>query len=204
MSRSPSALRSTVKAVSPDERPLKQILTSWDRLQRLLQGAPSTSPDTISDGISETASTRMSAACACSFPAGASSTPDILVGGDGIRSSVRAQMAPDVQPVYAGYYIWRGAPNEADLAAETLSSDLSSVHVLPARASAGDLPIPLPASTTTCGRASVASIFIWYRVADAAKLREMNVDENGVQHEHSVPPPLIRKDLIAEHVQGRA
>src|SRR5690242_21524304 len=26
----------------------------------------------------------------------------------------------------------------------------------------------------------------------------MNVDENGVQHEYSVPPPLIRKDLIAE------
>ena len=40
--------------------------------------------------------------------------------------------------------------------------------------------------------------FIWYRVADAAKLREMYVDENGVQHEYSVPPPLIRKDLIAD------
>jgi 2-polyprenyl-6-methoxyphenol hydroxylase-like FAD-dependent oxidoreductase len=40
--------------------------------------------------------------------------------------------------------------------------------------------------------------FIWYRVADAARLREMNVDANGVQHEYSVPPPLIRKDLIAE------
>ena len=35
-------------------------------------------------------------------------------------------------------------------------------------------------------------------MADAAKLREMNVDENGLQHEFSVPPPLIRKDLIAE------
>src|SRR5215472_4044214 len=40
--------------------------------------------------------------------------------------------------------------------------------------------------------------FIWYRVADAARLREMNIDANGVQHEYSVPPPLIRKDLIAE------
>jgi 2-polyprenyl-6-methoxyphenol hydroxylase-like FAD-dependent oxidoreductase len=40
--------------------------------------------------------------------------------------------------------------------------------------------------------------FIWYRVADSAKLREMNVDENGVQHEYSVPPPLIRKDLVAD------
>ena len=40
--------------------------------------------------------------------------------------------------------------------------------------------------------------FIWYRVADAAQLREMNVDENGVQHEFSVPPPLIRRDLKAQ------
>ena len=46
--------------------------------------------------------------------------------------------------------------------------------------------------------------FIWYRVADAAQLREMNVDENGVQHEFSVPPPLIRKDLIAQmHADAR-
>src|SRR5262249_36397896 len=39
--------------------------------------------------------------------------------------------------------------------------------------------------------------FIWYRVGDAQQLREMCVDENGHQHEYSVPPPLIRKDLIA-------
>jgi 2-polyprenyl-6-methoxyphenol hydroxylase-like FAD-dependent oxidoreductase len=39
--------------------------------------------------------------------------------------------------------------------------------------------------------------FIWYRVADAQTLKEMCVDDRGVQHEYSVPPPLIRKDLIA-------
>jgi 2-polyprenyl-6-methoxyphenol hydroxylase-like FAD-dependent oxidoreductase len=47
--------------------------------------------------------------------------------------------------------------------------------------------------------------FIWYRVADATQLRDMCVDENGVQHEYSVPPPLVRKDLIAEmHNDARA
>lgn len=46
--------------------------------------------------------------------------------------------------------------------------------------------------------------FIWYRVADASRLREMNVDANGVQHEYSVPPPLIRGDLIAQmHKEAR-
>jgi 2-polyprenyl-6-methoxyphenol hydroxylase-like FAD-dependent oxidoreductase len=39
--------------------------------------------------------------------------------------------------------------------------------------------------------------FIWYRVGDAATLKRMCVDENGRQHEYSVPPPLIRNDLIA-------
>jgi 2-polyprenyl-6-methoxyphenol hydroxylase-like FAD-dependent oxidoreductase len=42
------------------------------------------------------------------FSGGRVEHADILIGGDGIRSSVRAQMAPEVQPVYAGYYIWRG------------------------------------------------------------------------------------------------
>jgi hypothetical protein len=42
-----------------------------------------------------------------------------LVACDGFRSSVRGQIAPDVQPIYSGYYIWRGAPNESDLSPET-------------------------------------------------------------------------------------
>jgi 2-polyprenyl-6-methoxyphenol hydroxylase-like FAD-dependent oxidoreductase len=40
--------------------------------------------------------------------------------------------------------------------------------------------------------------FIWYRVGDAATLKEMCVDQNGRQHDYSVPPPLIRDDLIAQ------
>jgi 2-polyprenyl-6-methoxyphenol hydroxylase-like FAD-dependent oxidoreductase len=39
--------------------------------------------------------------------------------------------------------------------------------------------------------------FIWYRVANATQLKQMCVDDSGRQYDHSVPPPLIRKDLIA-------
>jgi 2-polyprenyl-6-methoxyphenol hydroxylase-like FAD-dependent oxidoreductase len=35
-------------------------------------------------------------------------------------------------------------------------------------------------------------------VADAAKLKEMCVDDHGREYEFGVPPPLVRKDLIAE------
>src|SRR5262245_46797673 len=40
--------------------------------------------------------------------------------------------------------------------------------------------------------------FVWYRVADAPKLKQMCVDEHGTEYEFGVPPPLVRKDLIAQ------
>ena len=109
---------------------------------------------------------------------------------------MRAQVAPDIQPVYAGYYIWRGTANEADLAPETLASiyPLFTFH-FPPRQQVITYPIAGFDDDLTPGKRRFN--FIWYRVANAAQLREMNVDENGVQHEYSVPPPLIRKDLIA-------
>ena len=132
----------------------------------------------------------------CSFPAARVEHADILVGGDGIRSSVRGQMAPQVQPVYAGYYIWRGAPNEADLAPQTLRSIYPLfTFYLPERQQVIGYPIAGFNDDLTPGKRRYN--FIWYRVADAAQLRDMCVDENGVQHDYSVPPPLVRKDLIA-------
>ena len=53
------------------------------------------------------------------FANGRSERADLLVECDGFRSSVRAHLAPEAQPIYSGYYIWRGAPNEFDLSPET-------------------------------------------------------------------------------------
>src|ERR1041384_2882277 len=177
-----------------DERPLRQILTSWDRLQRLLR-------DTIDPahyhlGWNFERVDQDERGVRVQFSDGRVERADILIGGDGIRSSVRGQMAPDVQPIYAGYYIWRGAPNEADLSPRALREIFPYfTFYLPPRQEVITYPIAGFDDDLTPGKRRFN--FIWYRVADAAKLREMNVDENGVQHEHSVPPPLIRKDLIA-------
>ena len=40
--------------------------------------------------------------------------------------------------------------------------------------------------------------FAWFRVADADELRQACVDDEGRQHELTVPPPLVRKDLIVQ------
>ena len=178
-----------------DERPLRQILTSWDRLQRLLRAT--IDPAHYHLGWNFERVDQDERGVRVQFSGGRVEHADILVGGDGIRSSVRGQMAPEVQPIYAGYYIWRGAPNEADLSPRTLKEIYPYfTFFLPPRQEVITYPIAGFDDDLTPGRRRFN--FIWYRVADAARLREMNVDENGVQHEYSVPPPLIRKDLIAE------
>src|SRR3954451_7139638 len=99
------------------EKPLRQILTSWDRLQRLLR-------ETVDSGRYHLRRTferveQDGSGVTVHFAGGGSERADLLIGGDGIRSSVRAEVAPAVQPIYSGYYIWRGAPNEADLEPDT-------------------------------------------------------------------------------------
>ena len=184
------------------ERPLRQILTSWDRLQRLLR--ETIDPAHYHLGWNFERVDQDGRGVRVEFTGGRVEQADILVGGDGIRSGVRAQVAPELQPIYAGYYIWRGAPNEADLAPRTLREIFPYFcFYLPHRQQIITYPISGFNNDLRPGHRRYN--FIWYRVADAALMKEMCVDENGVQHEHSVPPPLIRKDLIAQmHADARA
>jgi len=176
------------------EKPLTQILTSWDRLQRLLRETIDAAHYHLGwefEGVEQDGS-----GVNVRFSGGRSEHADILVGGDGIRSGVRAAIMPEVQPIYAGYFIWRGAPNEADLSPRALKEVFPYFSFfLPPQQEVICYPISGFNEDLRPGHRRFN--FIWYRVADTALLKEMCVDDNGHQHEHSVPPPLIRKDLIA-------
>ncbi|TMJ24426.1 MAG: hypothetical protein E6G96_17525, partial [Alphaproteobacteria bacterium] len=176
------------------EKRLPQILTSWDRLQRLMR--ETTDAGHYHLGHSFERLEQDGSDVVAHFSGGRSERADLLVGADGIRSSVRGQLAPAVQPVYSGYYIWRGAPNESDLAASTRASIFPYfTFFLPEQQQVIGYPIAGLDNDLRpgCRRYN----FIWYRVGNAEQLRDMCVDANGLQHEYSVPPPLIRKDLIA-------
>ncbi|HYS49595.1 MAG TPA: FAD-dependent monooxygenase [Xanthobacteraceae bacterium] len=177
------------------ERPLRQILTSWDRLQRLLR--ETIDPAHYHLGRTFARLEQDGRGVRVHFAEGQVEDADLLVGGDGIRSAVRGEVAPQVQPIYAGYYIWRGAPNEADLAPATRENIFPYfVFFLPARQQVIGYPIAGLDNDLRPGRRRYN--FIWYRVGDAQKLKEMCVDATGYQHAYSVPPPLIRDDLIAQ------
>ena len=176
------------------EKRLPQILTSWDRLQRLLR--ETIDPARYHLGWNFERVDQDGSGVRVHFSGGRVEQGDILVGGDGVRSAVRAAIQPEVQPIYAGYYIWRGAPNEADLSPRALADVFPCFSFfLPPQQEVICYPIAGFNDDLRPGHRRFN--FIWYRVADADLLKQMCVDDRGHQHDYSVPPPLIRKDLIA-------
>jgi len=176
------------------EKRLPQVLTSWDRLQSLMR--ETIDPAHYHLGHNFERVEQNGSEVVVHFSGGRRERADLLVGGDGIRSSVRGQVAPAVVPIYAGYFIWRGAPNEADLTQRTRETIFPHfTFFIPAHEQIIGYPIAGLNNDLRPGHRRYN--FIWYRVATAERLREMCVDENGHQHEYSVPPPLIRNDLIA-------
>ena len=177
------------------EKPLLQILTSWDRLRQLLLRAVDRQRyhfGYVFERVEQDGS-----GVSVHFTNGRSERADLLIGCDGFRSSVRGQLAPEAQPIYSGYYGWRGAPDESDLSPETRRT------VFPYFSSflADQLQVvgyPIAGSDDELRYGHRRYNFLWYRVADAQALKEMCVDDHGQQHEFSVPAALVRKDLIAQ------
>jgi 2-polyprenyl-6-methoxyphenol hydroxylase-like FAD-dependent oxidoreductase len=176
------------------EKPMLQIVTSWDRLRQGLLKAVDRQRYYFGHAFERVE--QDGGAVRVHFANGESARADLLVACDGFRSSVRAQLAPEVQPVYSGYFIWRGAPNESDLSPETRRTMFPYFSFFLAdRLQALGYPI--------CGaddelRAGYRRYnFGWYSLATAQELKDMCIDEHGQQHEFSVPPPLVRKELIA-------
>lgn len=176
------------------ERPLRQILTSWDRLQHMLRGLL---PDEHYHlGQAFAGVDQDGGGVTVRFADGHAEPADLLVGADGFRSSVRGQLAPEVQPVYAGYLVWRGAPSEASLSPETLTTIFPYfTFFLPPRQQV--LGYPIAGLNNEMGPGLRRYNFIWYRVVDDGQLRDMCTDAEGRHHGFSIAPPLIRDDVVA-------
>jgi len=177
------------------EKPQLQIVTSWDRLRQVLLKAIDRAHyhfghtfDCVEQDGSEVQ---------IHFANGRTERADLLIGCDGFRSSVRAELVPQARPVYSGCYIWRGAPNESDLSPGTRRTMFPYYSFF-----VGDqlqaLGYPISGLDDELRTGHRRYNFGWYRVADAGALKQMCVDDQGREYEFGVPPPLVRKDLIAQ------
>ena len=182
------------------QKSMPQIVSSWDRLRQLLSNA--IDPQCYHFGHLVDCVEQEVDGVRVHFANARSQRADLVVACDGFRSTVRAQLAPEVQPIYAGYYLWRGAPREADLSSETRATMFPNYSFfLDDQLQVLGYPIPGTDNELRPGRRRYN--FAWFRVADAQTLTDMCVDDHGWQHEFSVPPPLVRRDLIA-HMRAEA
>jgi 2-polyprenyl-6-methoxyphenol hydroxylase-like FAD-dependent oxidoreductase len=130
------------------------------------------------------------------FADGTRASGQMLVGADGIRSSVRALLAPRIQPRYAGYIAWRGLVEEEAVSPATRSLVFEKYTMcLPDGEMMLTYPVPGRDNDTRPGRR--VCNFVWYRPADEREaLPALCTDASGRKHGLSIPPPLIRPEVI--------
>lgn len=175
---------------------LRQNLTTWGRLYQLLKAAfPS---ERYHFGHSFRTLAQDASGVAAQFANGTVARGELLIGADGIRSSVRAQLAPEARPAYAGYVAWRGLADERSFTpAEHRDLFPNFAFCLPAREQMLGYPVAGFANSTRPGERCYN--FVWYRpVEERDAFPRLCTDTSGRQHDMSVPPPLIRPEVIAD------
>ncbi len=174
--------------------PLEQVLTSWGHLYGLLRQAMPAAHyhhGRTLIRISETAT-----AVTAHFSDGSIETGDLLVGCDGIFSTVRAQLAPQSTPAYAGYFAWRGLVDESDLTPETRAAlcDHFAFSLPPGEQMLG---YPVAGANEALDRGQRRFNFVWYRPAPVdGVLKDLLTDSDGISHALSIPPNKIRPQVL--------
>lgn len=174
----------------------QQVFTSWGRLYELLKAAFPGECYRFGHSL-ESLVQDANGVTAC-FTNGSAARGDLLVGADGLRSTVRAQLAPKAKQLYAGYVGWRGLADENDIspASHSALSD-KLAFCLPKREMM--LCYPIAGFTHSTRPGSRCLNFVWYRPASESKeLPRLCTDANGKRYEASIPPPLIRPEIVAE------
>ena len=172
-----------------------QTLTSWDRLFRMLRDAFPAARYHRSLAL-ERVEPRANDVLA-HFAGGASAAGAVLIGADGLRSTVRQQFLPHLAPLYAGYVAWRALIPEQSIPAP-IHHDLFEymVFALPPGEQILGYPVAGPNDDLRPGRRRYN--LVWYRPAEEwTELKDLLTDSSGTVHEVSIPPPLIRPQVIA-------
>jgi 2-polyprenyl-6-methoxyphenol hydroxylase-like FAD-dependent oxidoreductase len=173
-----------------------QVLTAWERVYRALRDA--FGPEQYHRGNGVHRFDQTPHRVVAQLNDGTAVEGDLLVGADGIRSTIRQQCLPELIPLYAGYVAWRALIPEATFppAIHRELFDYMTFCLPPGEQFLG-YPVAGPDNDLRPGHRRYN--VVWYRPADeATQLRRLLTDEDGTTHVISIPPPLIRRDAVVE------
>jgi 2-polyprenyl-6-methoxyphenol hydroxylase-like FAD-dependent oxidoreductase len=164
----------------------RQVTSGWSRVYRpLRQALPE---NAYHSGCSLVRVESRASSVTAVFADGSSADGDLLVAADGVNSTVRSQLLPEVKPQYAGYVCWRGVVEAGALSAQSralLGNRMT--FALPEHELIMTLPTP-----------GERWYFVWFRPADEEQLAALCTDASGREHGGSIPPDLIRPEVLAK------
>ncbi|KVT65076.1 hypothetical protein WK56_31700 [Burkholderia ubonensis] len=135
------------------------------------------------------------------FASGRVEQADLLVGADGGRSSMRAQLLPDARPAYAGYVAWRGLVDERELSEpvlrvlrERFTFQQGNAHLF--------LTYLVPGRDGSVEPGERHVNWVWYRRLAPDRLPALFLAQDGTQRDGSLPPGAMRDDNRLELVDA--
>jgi 2-polyprenyl-6-methoxyphenol hydroxylase-like FAD-dependent oxidoreductase len=175
---------------------LPQIFTSWGRLYHLLkenfpQRNYHAGKNVVSFGQN---SQEVMVHC----EDGSTYSSELLIASDGLRSAIRAIVAPHIKPVYTGYVAWRGVCDEAALSQSMRTSLFPHFgFVLPEGEQILGYPVAGNNNDLRVGHRKYN--FVWYRQApEDTVLKELLTDFDGQFHPHGISPMQVNWQHIAQ------
>lgn len=176
-------------------RVFSQVMTSWSKLYELLKaifpaqryhrGKSVERIEQDADGVTAI------------FADGTRARGDLLIGADGLRSTVRAQFLPDLAPHYPGYIAWRCLADERDLSAR-MRAEMFARYTLctPPGEQAIGYAVPGPEHGIEPGRRQYN--VVWYHPVPEDALRDMHTDDGGRHHANGIAPSALRASVKRE------
>lgn len=122
---------------------------------------------------------------------------DLLVCADGVNSTARACLLPEVRAAYAGYVAFRGLLPERDLGGE--SEKLVDAITYYVYANSHILVYPIPGIDGSVRPGDRLINFVWYRnYLPGSDLTNLMTDIHCTLHEVSLPPGAARPEHVKE------
>ncbi|MBE9166671.1 hypothetical protein IQ238_03700 [Pleurocapsales cyanobacterium LEGE 06147] len=176
--------------------PMLQTLTSWNLLYNSLRRH---FPDEhYHQGKSLTNFQQHDEQVTAIFADGTQKTGDLLIGADGVTSTVRQLLLPTYDPMYAGYVAYRGLVDEEELDPET-AAIMTERFVFYQFRNSHILQYVIPGENEALVPGKRRFNWVWYVNYDkTTELPRVLTDKNGKRREYSIAPGMMANDIERE------